>query len=91
MLKNDYSSRMLTLIQEMQLDTSKDYEISALEINEDEVLGELGEFDLVLKESLEAHPGMTRAEANQSAARYLLKESAAARWPNTQSTCRYWL
>lgn len=79
--KNSYSSRMLTLIQAMQLDASVDYQLASIEVEESDVLTDLEPFDWVLSEAIDYHPGMDRAEASKVSANFQLKSSSASRWP----------
>lgn len=79
--KNAYSSNMLSLLQEMQLDPSVPYAISSEEIDDEQMVLDLEPFDQILSESLSSHPGMRRVKSSKESSRFLVKEAASGRLP----------
>jgi outer membrane protein len=79
--KNNLRSNLLLLIQEMQLDTDQRYDISAIEVNDDDLLLEIDPFDEVISQSLNINPDLKGVEADLEASRFSLKEFRANRMP----------
>lgn len=79
--QNNLRSNLLQLVQEMQLDTDKIYDIAAVEVSDEDLLLEIDPFDQVLNESLNINPDLKRVEADLQASRYSLKSFRAQRFP----------
>jgi outer membrane protein len=65
----------------MQLDTDQRYDISAIEVNDDDLLLEIDPFDEVISQSLNINPDLKGVEADLEASRFSLKEFRANRMP----------
>jgi len=79
--KNLVESTRLTLIQAMQLDPKNNYDVQPDIIEEEELLGEVEPFDVILGEALEINPSILGASADRKAAEYSLKSTSAQRLP----------
>ena len=79
--ENVVASAMLALVQAMQLDPSKQYDIATVQMEDERELEQLASFSTVLSDVLAQHPTLTMAEADRKVAFYALKESSAARFP----------
>lgn len=79
--QNSLRSSMLQLIQEMQLDTDIAYDISSIEVSDEDLLLQIDPFDQVLSESLNINPTLKGVEADLEASRYSLKTFRANRMP----------
>ncbi len=79
--QNQLRSNLLLLVQEMQLDTEVAYDISTVEVSDEDLLLEIDPFDVVLAESLNINPQLKGSEANLEASRYALKGARASRIP----------
>lgn len=79
--KNLVESTKLTLIQSMQLDPKNSYDVSPELITDEDLLGDLEPFDLILSEALEISPLVVGADADRKAAKYSLKSNSGQRFP----------
>ena len=79
--KNLVESTMLTLIQSMQLDPRNQYTVLALDIQDEELLGETQSFEQILGKALDINPQIEAAQADMKAAKFNLKSSSAQRLP----------
>ncbi len=84
--QNQLRSNLLLLVQEMQLNTDIAYDISTVEVSDEDLLLEIDPFDVVLSESLDINPQLKGVEANFEASRYALKGARATRIPVFQVT-----
>lgn len=80
--ENAVRTNMLILVQAMQLDPSEiNYDVAALEINDEDLLVDVDPFGEVLAETMNINPGLKSSQANKTAAKYSLKETSAGRFP----------
>lgn len=79
--QNSLRGSLLLLVQEMQLDTDVAYDISSVEVSDEDLLLEIEPFDVVLNESLNVNPNLKGVEADLEASRYSLKTFRANRLP----------
>ncbi len=84
--QNQLRSNLLLLVQEMQLDTEAAYDISTVEVSDEDLLLDIDPFDEVLSESLDINPQLKGSEASFGASRYALKAARAARLPTFRVT-----
>lgn len=79
--RNTLRTNLLQLIQEMQLDTSIEYDIEEIDIDDKSLLLEIDPFAEVLSKALNINPNLRSAEADRNASQYALKEARASRLP----------
>ncbi len=79
--QNTYERDKLALIQMLQLDATKEYEIQEVEIGGQDILLEVDAYDDVLAASLAFSPGLKRANYTREAAEFQFKQSKALRYP----------
>lgn len=80
-LENTYKSDLLQLLQSLQIDVSKSYEIAPADISNDQVLLEVEEFPQLLNSSLQYSPGLKRASISALSAKYNFKSTQASMSP----------
>lgn len=85
-IENTLQRDLLTLFQAMALDPDESYEVLPYEVNEDNLLLEVGPFDEVLDESLSSSPALLAARSSFEASRLMLKSARAQRLPVITAT-----
>jgi outer membrane protein len=80
--ENTFRRDKLALIQMLQLDATKDYEIEGVSLEGDDIISDVEPYDEVLATSLNHSPALKRANFTQQASIYQFKQAGAARYPS---------
>lgn len=79
--QNTFERDQLALIQMLQLDATKPYEVEYVDLGEEQLLMEVDPYEDVLAASLAYSPGLKRTYSTQNASVYQLMQAKAARYP----------
>lgn len=80
-LENQLKSDKLRLLQLLQLDVTKPYQVAEVNITDDNPLMEIETYQSVLAASMNYSPSLKQAEANEQASLYGFKQAKASRYP----------
>ena len=87
--QNTYERDKLTLIQTLQLDATKDYEIQSPDLEREDLLMEVDEYEEVLAASMGYSPAVRRSFSTREASLYQFKQAKAARYPRITAVGQY--
>ncbi len=87
--QNTFERDKLLLIQMLQLDATKEYEIAETEIDESLVLEDADAYEDVLAASLAYSPSLRRSMFTQEAAKYQFRQARGARYPRISAVGAY--
>ncbi|MEQ9375579.1 MAG: TolC family protein [Imperialibacter sp.] len=87
--QNTLERDKLLLIQMLQLDATKNYEIETSELDEEQILDEVDPYDDVLAASLSYSPSLKRSLSTQSASIFQFKQIRASRYPRISAVGSY--
>lgn len=86
--KNELMTDMLRLLQTLQLEVSRDYDVAPYDFDLDPDLVEIERFDEVLESSMAYSPGIKRAMNNAESANYQFKSARAQHLPTVSLFAR---
>ncbi len=88
-LQNQLKSDLLSLLQVLQLEVSRDYDVARYEFGEEGDLMKKDQFQDVLEASLDFSPGLKSAEANAESAMYGFKSAKGQMTPTLSLVGQY--